>query len=234
MNEVDSMEKEQLLNQAALLEREPVETILRWAVDTFGDEIVLACSCGPEDLVILDQLTRITSRPKVFFLDTDKHFEETYATKEKLEQKYDFTFIVVKAELTLAEQAATYGANLWEHNPNLCCQLRKVNPLKQILNKYRAWITGIRREQSPTRANAKVVEWDHLFSLMKVNPLVGWTKEDVWTYIRAHDLPYNPLHDQHYPSIGCSVCTKPVKLGEDERAGRWSGHEKTECGLHKG
>ena len=164
MNEVDSMEKEQLLNQAALLEREPVETILRWAVDTFGDEMVLACSCGPEDLVILDQLTRITSRPKVFFLDTDKHFEETYATKEKLEQKYDFTFIVVKAELTLAEQAATYGANLWEHNPNLCCQLRKVNPLKQILNKYRAWITGIRREQSPTRANAKVVEWDHLFS----------------------------------------------------------------------
>jgi len=135
--------------------------------------------------------------------------------------------------ITPEEQAAQHGEALWSVNPTECCNIRKVEPLTRILSQYEAWITGIRRDQAPTRANSKKIEYDTKFGLVKFNPIAGWTSEDVWNYIRANDIIYNPLHDQNYPSIGCEYCTRQVMPGEDPRAGRWSGHEKTECGLHK-
>lgn len=202
-------------------------------VEIFESGIVLACSFGAEDIVLLDMLNKITAQPKVFYLDTDKHFTETYEVRDKLQEKYNIEFIQVKPALTLEEQAETYGDNLWYKDPDLCCQIRKVVPLQEILKKYDAWITGIRRDQAPSRANAKKIEWDTKFNMIKLNPIASWSSEDVWNYIKTHDLPYNPLHDKGYPSIGCAVCTRPVQQGEDARAGRWSGSMKTECGLHK-
>ncbi|MBI5286258.1 MAG: phosphoadenylyl-sulfate reductase, partial [Deltaproteobacteria bacterium] len=134
---------------------------------------------------------------------------------------------------TLEGQARVHGDKLWATNPDLCCKIRKIEPLVEALKGLRCWITGIRREQAPTRANTQVVEWDNKFNLVKVSPLVRWTNKDVWDYIHRNDVPYNILHDKNYPSIGCEPCTKPVKPGEDPRAGRWAGQEKTECGLHK-
>ncbi len=139
----------------------------------------------------------------------------------------------VSPKLTPEEQAASHGEELWKIDPNQCCNIRKVEPLTRILSQYDAWITGIRRDQAPTRANAKKVEYDHKFGLVKFNPIADWTSDDVWTYIRDNQVLYNPLHDRNYPSIGCEHCTRPVQPGEDPRAYRWSGTEKTECGLHQ-
>lgn len=140
--------------------------------------------------------------------------------------------IRVEPVVSLDEQAAAYGPALWSREPDRCCALRKVEPLRRFLQGYRAWITGLRRQQSPTRAGTRPVEWDQRFGLVKVNPLFRWSRDEVWRYIRDHDVPYNPLHDRGYPSIGCWPCTTPVAPGEDERAGRWRGFHKTECGLH--
>lgn len=226
-------EKEALIAKAAeRFEKESPESLLQWAVQTFPN-LTLACSFGAEDVVLVDLLHRISPETDVFYLDTDLHFRETYETRDRMEQKYGKTFIRVSPKLTLAEQAEEYGDELWKSDPNLCCNLRKVEPLTGILSNYDAWITGIRRDQAPTRANAKKVEYDVKFGLVKFNPLADWTSEDVWTYIRSNDLIYNPLHDRDFPSIGCEKCTKPVKPGEDPRSGRWAGFEKTECGLHK-
>jgi phosphoadenosine phosphosulfate reductase len=139
----------------------------------------------------------------------------------------------VKSLLTPDRQAELHGDALWAKDPDLCCQLRKVEPLTRVLRSFDAWITGIRRDQAPSRASAGVIEWDQKFGLVKVNPLARWSWADVWTYLRIHEVPYNPLHDQNYPSIGCTHCTAPVSSGEDLRAGRWKNFAKTECGLHK-
>jgi phosphoadenosine phosphosulfate reductase len=195
--------------------------------------IAFACSMGAEDVVLLDLLHRLNFRGDVFFLDTDFHFQETLELKQRLSERYGSSFLSVKSELTPLEQAEHYGEELWRRDPNTCCDLRKVRPLQIFLRNYDAWITGIRREQSPTRAHAKKIEWDPKFELMKINPLAEWTHEQVWQYILAHQLPYHPLHDQHYPSIGCTHCTRPIQPGEHARAGRWAGLEKTECGLHQ-
>lgn len=224
---------EEITLWADRLERKTPEEVLAWAVDRFGTRLILASSFGAEDVVLIDMLHKIAPETPVFFLDTDKHFQETYDTCERLQKKYGKRFIRVRSALTLEEQAERYGDELWKKDPNLCCNLRKVEPLKQILQGYSAWITGIRRDQAPTRASAKKIEWDHKFGLVKCNPLAAWTSRDVWEYIHTHRVPYNPLHDRHYPSIGCAVCTRPVLPGEDPRAGRWAGFEKTECGLHK-
>lgn len=227
------LEKEALIAQKAVeLETETPETVLKFAVETFPN-ITFACSFGAEDVVIVDMLQKISPGTDIFYLDTDFHFRETYETRDRLEQRYGVKFIQVKPELTPEEQAAQYGDELWRSDPNQCCNLRKVQPLTKFLARYEAWITGIRRDQAPTRANAKKIEYDTKFGLVKFNPLASWTSEDVWNYIRANDVVYNPLHDQNYPSIGCSYCTRPVMPGEDPRAGRWSGTDKTECGLHK-
>lgn len=215
------------------MEGKSPQEMIKMAYTYFGANMTFACSLGAEDVVLFDMVSKVSPQIPVFYLDTDKHFAETYQTKRRLEEKYNHDIIEVKPELTLEEQAEQYGERLWKSNPDLCCSLRKVEPLTKILAGHQAWITGIRREQSPMRANARVIEWDAKFELVKINPLLLWTWEDVWSYIKKHDLPYNPLHDQNYPSIGCSVCTHAVLPGQDRRAGRWSGSGKIECGLHK-
>ncbi|MBO8164425.1 MAG: phosphoadenylyl-sulfate reductase [Brevibacillus sp.] len=233
MSHASTLSKEEITLWAYRLEGRRPEEILMWAVERFGKQIVLASSFGAEDVVLIDMLDKVAPETPVFYLDTNKHFPETYETRDRLVERYGKQFIQVLPKLTLEEQAERYGDELWASDPNLCCQIRKVEPLTEILSRYQAWITGIRRDQAPTRANAQKIEWDEKFQLVKFNPLASWTSDDVWSYIRAHNVPYNPLHDQNYPSIGCDVCTRPVKPGEDPRAGRWAGFAKTECGLHK-
>ena len=226
-------EKEALVGQAsAEFEDRSPEELLEWAVGKF-DSITLACSFGAEDVVLVDMLHKISPRTDIFYLDTDFHFKETYETRDRLAAHYGIQFIQARTDLTPEQQAEQYGAELWKSDPNKCCNLRKVEPLTQILGKYDAWITGIRRDQAPTRANAKKVEYDVKFGLIKFNPLASWTTDDVWNYIRANNVIYNPLHDNNYPSIGCEYCTRQVAPGEDPRAGRWSGTDKVERGLHK-
>jgi phosphoadenosine phosphosulfate reductase len=226
-------EKEALINQKAEeFENASPETVISWAVQTFPN-ITFACSFGAEDVVLVDMLQKISPKTDIFYLDTDFHFKETYETRDLMAKKYNLEFVQVKSKLTPEQQAAEHGDELWKSDPTSCCNLRKVEPLTRILSQYEAWITGIRRDQAPTRANAKKVEYDTKFGLVKFNPLASWTSEDVWAYIRANNVVYNPLHDRNYPSIGCEYCTKPVMPGEDPRAGRWAGNEKTECGLHK-
>jgi phosphoadenosine phosphosulfate reductase len=212
------------------------QEILAAAVGRYRPRIILACSFGAEDVVLVDMLHRIDPSVGLFYLDTDFLFPETHATRDRIIERYGLKPTQVhhvKSLLTPQQQAERHGEALWASKPDQCCQLRKVEPLRRILNGYDAWITGIRREQAPTRANAKPIEWDGAFELVKVNPLVRWTWADVWTYIKTYEVPYNPLHDQHYPSIGCTHCTKPVMPGDDLRSGRWQGLQKTECGLHK-
>lgn len=227
------LEKEALIREKAEeFEGSSPETVIKWAVETFPN-ITFACSFGAEDVVIVDMLQKISPSTDIFYLDTDFHFKETYETRDRIAEKYGISFVQVKPDLSPEEQAAKHGDELWKRDPNACCNIRKVEPLTRILGKYEAWITGIRRDQAPTRANAKKVEYDTKFGLVKFNPLAAWTSEDVWDYIRENNLIYNPLHDQNYPSIGCEYCTRPVMPGEDPRAGRWSGTGKIECGLHK-
>jgi phosphoadenosine phosphosulfate reductase len=226
-------EKEALVNQKAVeLESASPEAILQYAVETFPN-ITFACSFGAEDVVLVDMLQKISPKTDIFYLDTDFHFKETYETRDKMEEIYGLKFVQVKPAITPEEQAVQFGSELWKSDANQCCGIRKVNPLTQILSKYEAWITGIRRDQAPTRANSKKIEYDTKFGLIKFNPIADWTSEDVWNYIRTNNVYYNPLHDNHYPSIGCEQCTRQVMPGEDPRAGRWSGQDKTECGLHK-
>jgi phosphoadenosine phosphosulfate reductase len=168
----------------------------------------------------------------VFTLDTDFLFPETYALIDTIEKQYGLEVERTRPEYTPEAQAEKFGAALWGSHPDQCCNIRKVEPLKKHLSGLQAWVTGVRRDQAPTRANTKKLEWDAKFGLVKLNPLADWTSPQVWDYIRENSVPYNPLHDQNYPSIGCTYCTRPVMPGEDPRAGRWSGFNKTECGLH--
>lgn len=197
------------------------------------DNIALACSFGAEDVALVDMVVKIKPDAKIFYLDTDVLFKETYDVIDRIVEKYSPNLIKYSPLLTLDEQAEKHGKDLWASDPNGCCNIRKVEPLTRALGELDSWITGIRREQAPTRANAGVIEVDTKFNLIKFNPLALWTDKDVWDYIVKNGVPYNVLHDQGYPSIGCTHCTRQVKPGEDPRAGRWSGTDKTECGLHK-
>ncbi|MBO8173037.1 MAG: phosphoadenylyl-sulfate reductase [Bacillaceae bacterium] len=227
------MDREEIRQWADRLETASPREVLQWGWQQFGEEMALACSFGAEDVVLVDMLAKLASNPRIFYLDTDKHFPETYETRDRLSQTYNLSFIRVKPNMTLQEQAEKHGDRLWETDPDLCCRIRKVDPLRNVLKNYRAWVTGIRREQAPTRANARKVEWDDKFGLIKLNPLATWRTQDVWNYIRENQVPYHPLHDRDYPSIGCRVCTRPVSKGEDPRSGRWAGKTKLECGLHQ-
>jgi phosphoadenosine phosphosulfate reductase len=212
------------------------QDVLGYAIETYHPKIVLACSFGAEDVVLVDMVHRINPSVPLFYLDTDFLFPETYATRDRVIEQYGLKptqVLQLKSLLAPQKQAASYGDALWTSNPDQCCQLRKVEPLTRVLQGYDAWITGIRRDQAPSRADAGLVEWDQKFRLVKVNPLARWSWADVWTYIKIYEVPYNPLHDQNYPSIGCTHCTKPVMPGQDPRSGRWQGSAKTECGLHK-
>lgn len=224
---------EELAAASAALEGQGPVAALRWAYEHFAhDEIALACSFGAEDVALVDMISKLAPEAQLFYLDTNFLFPETYQTIEAVRAAYPLRIRQVLPPLTPEEQAAQYGDELWRRDPDACCSIRKVQPLTQVLSGLKAWITGIRREQSPTRANAQVVEWDRKCGLVKINPLVAWKDADVWKYILENNVPYNPLHDQGYPSIGCTHCTRAVRPGEDPRAGRWSGFQKTECGLH--
>ncbi len=232
MNAVDQTTIENIDKLALDFERKSPQQVLAWALEQYHPEIALASSFSLEDVAIIDMLFKLEPEAKVFYLDTGLLFPETHEVRRRIEEKYGIVPAAYKPLLTVAEQAANYGDHLYWRDPNLCCQIRKVEPLRRALSGLRAWTTGIRREQSPTRAHARPIEWDGKNNLVKVNPLVAWNTEQVWQYVLENDVPYNPLHLRGYPSIGCYPCTRPVEPGEGPRAGRWSGFDKKECGLH--
>lgn len=229
---LDQIEHAAVENIALELEGAPALHVLRWSYDEFGSDVALATGFGIEGCVLVHMLAETGCDIRLFYLDTDLLFPETYALRDTLEARYGIKFERRATSLSLDQQAAVYGDRLWERQPDECCRLRKVEPLREMLSGLRAWITGIRRDQSSARANARVVELDQQFGLIKINPLVGWSAKAVWEYARQNDVPHNPLLDQGYESIGCRPCTTPIQVGEDPRAGRWRGKNKTECGIH--
>lgn len=224
--------KDQVQQIQSHAERLRPEEVLRWAFATFDEDVAISSGMGVEGMVLLDIASRITPNLRVFTIDTEFLFPETYDLIERVEKRYGIRVERLFSTLTPERQEQVHGAALWGRNPDQCCNMRKIEPLKKKLSTLRAWITAIRRDQTSHRAGAKRVEWDSKFGLIKINPLVDWTSDMVWNYVHKHDVPYNVLHDQNFPSIGCMHCTRAVRPGEDPRAGRWSGAEKTECGLH--
>ncbi len=214
------------------LEGSTPEEILAWAVETYFPRFTMATGLGPEGCVIIAMLAKIEPRVYVFNLDTGYQFAETLELRERIAAKYGMVVDLQRPELSVAEYEAVHGGPVYKSNPDRCCFDRKVAVLQRVAAGFDAWATGVRRDQGPTRAQTPIVRWDKKFGLAKISPLAAWTKKDVWNYIVREDVPYNPLHDQGYPSIGCWPCTRAVVPGEDERAGRWSGTAKTECGLH--
>jgi phosphoadenosine phosphosulfate reductase len=219
--------------QAGLdLEGSSPEVVLRWGFEHFAPSIVLATGFGPEGIVLMHFVSQIRPETIVFYLDTDLLFAHTSELRDELVKRLGIRFERVHSGISLPEQAFRHGDALWNRDPDTCCLIRKVIPQRQFLKNYRAWVTGIRRDQTAFRANTKLVEWDYANKMVKLNPLAAWTSDQVWEHINTHQLPYNPLHEYGYPSIGCWPCTKAVEPGEDPRSGRWAGKAKTECGLH--
>jgi phosphoadenosine phosphosulfate reductase len=210
-------------------------TILRWAAERFGDRLAVVTSFQPTGIVTLHMLAEIAPRTPVLTLDTGLLFPETHELMNDLERRFNLNLIRVRPEQTVEEQTETYGDALWEADPNQCCHLRKVIPLDRALAGYDAWVTGLRRDQSVRRAHTPVVAWDKRRQMVKLCPFAAWTEQMVWAYIEDYALPYNRLHDENYPSIGCWPCTLSV-VGDsmDRRAGRWANYDKTECGIHIG
>jgi len=208
------------------------EELLRWAYAEFGDRMCLTCSWQRQSSALVHMLFELGLGVPVVELDTQILFRETYATRDRLVERYGLELVSFQPKWTLAEQALHEGPNLWERDPDRCCHIRKVEPLERALAGFEAWITGIRREQSPTRARARKVEWSERYGVWKIQPLVDWNARRVEAYLHVNEVPSNPLHDAGYPSIGCIPCTRPVGTGEDERAGRWAGSGKLECGIH--
>jgi phosphoadenosine phosphosulfate reductase len=206
--------------------------VLEWAFDAFGDSVAISSAFGAEGMVLIDIASRVRQNFRLFTLDTEFLFPETYNLMDQVERRYGITIERVYPVNSPEEQERVHGARLWERDPDQCCNLRKVEPLRRKLSQLKAWITSIRRDQTLARAAAGKVEWDTKFGLVKINPIADWTSKQVWQYIREHDVPYNALHERNYPSIGCTHCTRAVRPGEDSRAGRWAGSSKTECGLH--
>lgn len=214
------------------LESATPQDIVRWAVETYFPKLTMATAFGPEGCAIIYMLSEVERRTPVFNLETGYQFKETLALRDEIAKRYGIEVELKRPELTVEQYEALNGGPVYTHNPDKCCQDRKLTVLRQSAIGFRAWMSGIRRDQSPDRAKAPIVGWDKKFGLVKISPLANWTKKDVWKLIVDKDIPYNPLHDQGYPSIGCWPCTRAVMFGEDERAGRWSGTAKTECGLH--
>ncbi|MGM0458515.1 MAG: phosphoadenylyl-sulfate reductase [Bacteroidota bacterium] len=206
--------------------------ILRWSLRQFGEGMVLGTGFGPSGVFLIHRLAELGYNTRIFFLDTHLHFDETYHLKEEIEERFGIEIEVIDPSLGLDEQARDYGPELWKRDPDQCCYLRKVLPLQQYLSDKTAWISGIRRSQGDVRRQADMFEWDDKNEVIKINPLLHWSADKVWDHIHKHNLPYNPLHDESYPSIGCIPCTAKVTKGKEERAGRWKESEKTECGIH--
>ena len=208
------------------------QEILRWAVRVFHPRLTMATAFGAEGCCIIHMLAEIEPRVRIFNLDTGYQFPETLELRERIKRRYGIEVEYVRPEMTVAEYEAEHGGPLSGIRPDQCCHDRKLVPLRRAVEGYDAWISAIRRDQTKERAVANIVQWDAKFQLVKINPLLTWTKTDVWEFVLRHEIPYNPLHDQGYPSIGCRPCTAPVRPGEDDRAGRWAGTLKKECGLH--
>jgi phosphoadenosine phosphosulfate reductase len=207
------------------------EEALRWTVNTFGDDFIVASNM--QDAVLIDLATKVKSDVDILFLETGYHFAETIGTRDAVETVYsDVRIINAQSAQSVAEQDAEYGPKLHDRDPTQCCNLRKVIPLRETLAKYSAWVTGVRRVDAPTRANTPIVTWDDRNGLVKINPIAPWTDDEFNGYIREHGILENPLVSAGYPSIGCAPCTAKVELGADPRSGRWAGKSKTECGLH--
>lgn len=204
--------------------------VAAWAAEVFPSGLAVACSM--QDAVLPHLVSRFAPGVDVLFLDTGYHFSDTLVTRDIVAQDLPVTVVDVLPELTVAQQDAAHGPRLYERDPALCCQLRKVEPLGRTLKTYEAWVTGVRRDESPTRANTPVVSWDAKNGLVKINPLVTWSSDEVMAYAAEHEVEVNSLLTDGYPSIGCEPCTRRVAPGEDPRAGRWAGFAKTECGLH--
>lgn len=223
----------------AINEFAPPEKLIEWAVKRFKAwRVVVTSAFGMEGCALIDMLAKTGEPLTISYFDTHFFFKETYELRDRLAARYPtLTFTNAGTSLTPDEQERQYGPELWNSDPDRCCALRKVAPMWELMDGADVWLTGIRRDQSPTRANTQVVEWDWRFDVLKVNPFAYWTRKHIWDYIREHAVPYNPLHERGYPSIGCTHCTKAVPgsvIGEYSRDGRWADMEKTECGLHLG
>ncbi len=221
------------------LESKSSQEVIFWAIDHFGvNNILQASSLGIEDQIITDMMMKINPEVNIFTLDTGRLHQETYNTLEETRKKYNKNIDIVFPEPDAVEHMVnSKGPNLFYEsveNRKLCCRIRKVEPLKRKLFGIKAWICGLRRDQSQTRMGLDIIEWDINLQIIKINPLIAWNEQQVWDYLRIHKVPYNKLHDQGYPSIGCDCCTRAVKSGEDIRAGRWwwEDPEQKECGLH--
>lgn len=225
------LSKEEVLAANARFENATPDEILDWAVDTFGDGLAVGASFGgPTGMAILHMLAQRNPAVFVFVLDTDYLFEETHETMRRSVDQIGLTNVnLFKSRLSHEEQAAKHGSALWMRDPDLCCEIRKVEPNRRALAGKTAWISGLRRDQSEGRSDIPVVSWNEKFSLVKINPLANWNEKQTWTYLTQNKVPYNPLLDQGYTSIGCYNCTVP---GVQGRAGRWAGFDKDECGLH--
>jgi phosphoadenosine phosphosulfate reductase len=214
------------------LETATPQDILRWAAERFAPHFTMATAFGPEGMTIIHMLAEIAPETPIFNLETGYQFQETLQLREQVKDRYGIEVEYKSHELSVEQYEKLHGGPLYKTQPDKCCADRKLKVLREAIHGATAWASAIRRDQSPDRAKTAIVGWDKKFGLVKVSPLANWTKKDVWKLITDHDIPYNPLHDQGYTSIGCWPCTRAVLFGEDERAGRWSGFEKTECGLH--
>lgn len=214
------------------LESATPQEILRWTVDRFAPHFTMATAFGPEGMTIIHMLAEIAPETPIFNLETGYQFAETLELRERVKSRYGIEVEFKYPEQSVEEYEAANGGPVYKSNPNQCCFDRKLKVLHDAARGRHAWASAIRRDQSEDRANAPIVGWDRKFQLVKVSPLANWTKKQVWGLIAKEKIPYNSLHDQGYPSVGCQPCTRAVQLGEDERSGRWSGFQKTECGLH--
>jgi phosphoadenosine phosphosulfate reductase len=222
----------ELAEASRRLESASPAEIIAWAVERFGDRLTMATAFGPEGCLILHWLAAIAPQTYVFNLETGYQFPETLALRDLIAARYGLEVALERPDTTVAEYERQHGGPLYRTAADRCCGDRKLAVIRRVLGRFEAWMSGIRRDQSPDRAASPIVGWDGKFGVVKISPLANWTKARVWETIVREDVPYNPLHDKGYVSIGCAPCTRAVSDGEDERAGRWSGTAKTECGLH--
>ncbi len=206
--------------------------VLAWAVERFGDRLTMATAFGPEGCMLIHLLAEVGPQVRVFNQDTGYQFRETLELRERIAARYGIEVEMVRPETTVTQYEAAHGGPLYNRDPDRCCADRKIAPLRGALEGYQAWVASIRADQSSSRRQARTVGWDSKFGLVKLSPLLRWTRRDVWAFLVTNQVPYNPLLDQGYSSIGCWPCTRPVAEDQAERAGRWAGWAKTECGLH--
>jgi phosphoadenosine phosphosulfate reductase len=214
------------------LENATPQEILRWAVDAYGRGLTMATAFGVEGCALIAMLAEIDPAIRVINLETGYQFPETLQVRERIREKYGIEVEHIFPDETVGEMEARFGGPIYNRMPDECCRIRKIVPLKRALEGYSAWVSAIRREQTPDRSRTQIVQWDPKFDLVKISPLANWTKKDVWSYALDNDVPYNPLHDRGFPSIGCWPCTHAVGQDAEDRDGRWAGLPKIECGIH--